>query len=65
MLQKVMKEPSEMVYIGATLYQKLETFAASISAHSEYKITAAHFAQYLVDHYGEIAQDTMIATLKN
>ncbi|AWK13857.1 MULTISPECIES: hypothetical protein [Candidatus Fukatsuia] len=65
MLQEVMRKPSEMIYIGATLHQALETFAASISAHSEYKITAAHFAQYLIDHYGEIAKDTIIATLKN
>ncbi|WP_342221216.1 hypothetical protein [Candidatus Fukatsuia endosymbiont of Tuberolachnus salignus] len=65
MLQDVMKEPSERIYIGATLYQALDTFAASISAHSEYKITASHFAQYLIDHYGEIAKDTIIATLKN
>ncbi|AWK13667.1 hypothetical protein SK355_09720 [Candidatus Fukatsuia symbiotica] len=65
MLQDVMKEPSEMIYIGAILHQALETFAASVSAHCGYSITAAHFAQYLIDHYGEIAKDTIIATLKN
>ncbi|MEA9445719.1 hypothetical protein SK355_11025 [Candidatus Fukatsuia symbiotica] len=48
MLQEVMREPSEMIYIGITLYKELETFSASINAHCEHGITVAHFTEYLI-----------------